>query len=285
MSQSIGTFQTEEALNQEFYVYECGYEDVKPRDPYQYEPIDYYLIHYIEEGEGLFFINDEVHHLGEKEGFIIPPNTKNNYYPLVGNPWSYRWIGFKGTRCQELFQKCGFLKNSNTGTGNYIYRFDDIEKLSTIFKNVYEYSDNQMPYAALGESYHLINVLIEQHEADLRYKVTNAENYIQQAIDITIKRFNDPNFSIEVLTSELQIERSYLFRLFKKYLNISPKNYLIQARIKKSTELLRRSSSSVEEIAYLVGFNNPSHFSRQFSKYKGISPSKYRSQFKTIRTL
>ncbi len=281
---SIGTFQTDEQLASDFYIYECGFEDVKPRDPYQYQPIDYYLIHYILEGEGLFFINDEVHHLGAKQGFIIPPNTKNNYYPLVGNPWSYRWIGFKGAACYDLFSRCGLLRNTANGVENFTYRYENKRKMDDLFANVFTYSQNRKPYAAIGEAYHIINLFIEQYEEEMRCRITQGEKYVKYAIDMIEKNYDQSAFSVEQLAQMIKIERSYLYRLFKKYLNVNPTHYIVQYRINKSTELLKKSSSSIEEIAYLVGFNNPSHFSRQFSKCKGISPSKYRSQFKIIDT-
>ncbi|MFD2211520.1 helix-turn-helix domain-containing protein [Virgibacillus halophilus] len=279
MFKSIGTFQMKEKWNDEFYIFECGYEDVQPREPYQYEPIDYYLIHYITKGEGLFFIEDEVHHLKEKEGFIIPPHTKNNYYPLAGNPWSYRWIGFNGTLSQQFFQQCGFLTAPSAGTANYIYTFHDKDKMDELFANVYYYSDSGQHFAALGEAFHILNLLSKQHQEELRHRLTDAEKYVQHAVKLIHANYQNPAFSVEFLAEKVQIERSYLFRLFKKHLNISPKTYLVQTRLNKSTELLRKSSNAIEEIAYLVGFISASHFSRQFSKNKGMSPSAYRSRF------
>lgn len=276
---SIGTFQMKEKVSNDFYIFECGYEDVQPRDPYQYEPIDYYLIHYITKGEGLFFIEDEVHHLKEKEGFIIPPNTKNNYYPLAGNPWSYRWIGFNGNLCRQFFQQCGLLHDTSNTTANYIYTFNDKDKMDKLFGNVYHYSDTDQHFAALGDAYQILNLLKKQHQEEIRHRLTDAEKYVQHAVKLIHNNYQTMDFSVEVLANKIQIERSYLFRLFKKHLNISPKAYLVQTRLNKSTELLRKSSNSIEEIAYLVGFQSASHFSRQFSKNKGVSPSAYRSRF------
>ncbi|CDQ41619.1 MULTISPECIES: AraC family transcriptional regulator [Virgibacillus] len=279
MFDSIGTYLKDTKLSDEFDIFECGYEDVQPRDPYQYEPIDYYLIHYILKGEGLFFINDEIHHLKNGEGFLIPPNTKNNYYPLVGNPWSYRWIGFKGGLCKEFFQKCGLLTSTKAGTENFTYRYDDKDKMDSLFANVYYYSINNKHLAALGESYHILELLIDKHQEDLRQGMSNSERYVQCALKYIEKNYSSSDLTVERVAKVVQLQRSYLFRLFKRHLNLSPKTYIIQTRLNKSTELLRKGSNTIEEIAYLVGFTNPHHFSRQFSKYKGMSPAKYRSQF------
>lgn len=77
----IGIFSTDLKPSTELYIFECGFEHCTPRDPYQYEQIDYYLIHYIIKGEGSFFIKDKVYTLKSGDGFVIPPGTDSNYYP------------------------------------------------------------------------------------------------------------------------------------------------------------------------------------------------------------
>ncbi|WP_313468754.1 AraC family transcriptional regulator [Carnobacterium sp.] len=280
MFNSVGTFLTEKSLNKEFYIYECGYEDVKPREPYQYEPIDYYLIHYILKGQGHFFINDEHVILEENQGFIIPPNTKNNYYPLTEDPWSYRWIGFKGAACHEIFQECGLLlPTSEKNSSNYVYQFLDKYQMDSHFKNVFAFSEVNKPYSALGEAYHIVDLLSSQYHERIIHNLSEAEKYVEKAMNLIHQHYYNPDFNIENLSDAVQIERTYLFRLFKKYKQISPKTYLIEYRLNKSAELLRKTSYSIEEIAFLVGFNHPSHFSRQFAHYKKMSPSKFRAQF------
>lgn len=280
MFNSVGTFSTNKTLNNEFFVYECGYEDVKVREPYQYEAIDYYLIHFILKGKGHFYINDEHIVLEENQGFIIPPNTKNNYYPSTEDPWSYRWIGFKGSGCQNIFQECGLLlPQAEDSILNYIYQFADEYQMDYHFKNVFDFSEENKPYSALGEAYQVIDLLSSQFNEEKSHSLSEAEKYVEQSIRLIHEEYSNAEFNIEHLSTAIKIERTYLFRLFKKYKNISPKTYLIQYRLNKSAELLKKTSYSIEEIAYLVGFNYSTHFSRQFSLYKGMSPSKYRSQF------
>lgn len=282
MFDSVGTFATNKKLNSEFFVYECGYEDVKVREPYQYEAIDYYLIHFILKGEGHFYINNEHIILKENQGFIIPPNTKNNYYPSSERPWSYRWIGFKGSGCKSIFQECGLLlPNQEDAISNYIYQFTDTYQINHHFKNVFDFSEEGKPYSALGEAYQVIDLLSSQYKEEMIHSLSEAERYVEKSINLIQQHYANPDFNIECLSNTIKIERTYLFRLFKKYKNISPKTYLIQYRLNKSAELLKKTSYSIEEIAYLVGFNYSSHFSRQFSIYKNMSPSKYRSQFYT----
>ncbi|MBC6129357.1 AraC family transcriptional regulator [Listeria booriae] len=276
MFNSIGTFQTEQILSEELSLFECGFEDVRPRVPYQYEQIDYYLIHFIVEGEGMFFINGEIHQLGQGEGFVIPPNTDNNYYPLVGNPWSYRWIGIKGSCCDKILRAAGLLQNI------FIYQHDDISKMNRLFQEVYLMSQENQLYGAIGKVYEIMNELITEYNNKKRYTVSEGESYILAAMNIIKANYSDPKLSIADIAETIQIERSYLFKLFKKYITTSPQQYLILFRLNKATELLRKTNLSIEEIAFLTGFSGYSHFSKTFQSKKNIPPTQFRKQYRVI---
>ncbi|TCP29605.1 AraC-like DNA-binding protein [Scopulibacillus darangshiensis] len=273
MFDTVGTFQTDEIISEELFVYECGFEDVKPREPYQYEQIDYYLMHYILEGEGLFFIHDDVHHLQAGDGFVIPPYTDNNYYPIVGNPWSYRWVGFKGTQCERLLSSCGL------GNGRYTFRYDKDVQIGNLISSIFTYCNKNKLYAALGELYHVFNILMTEHENSLRYKTSEAEQYVAKALDVIHSQYQHADLTIEDISALVKIERTYLFKLFKQYITLGPKQYLIQHRLNKACELLRKTSFSINEISRLVGFNTLSHFSKTFAAHNNMSPIKYREQF------
>ncbi len=273
MFDSIGIFLTDEKIGEELYIYECGYEDVKPRDPYQYEQIDYYLLHYVISGEGLFFINGDVHKLGAGDMFVIPPHTDNNYYPLIGNPWSYRWIGFKGTKCEELLKQCGFSKDKFT------LSYNKDEAVVNQFAEVYNNSDKGRLHAALGHLYILFNILMVEHENELRYSFSDAEKYVKWALDIIHERFNEQGLTVAAVADEINVDRTYLFKLFKSYVKYSPQQYIIHYRLNKACELLRKTSFSISEISELTGFGASSHFSKLFTKHKSISPIAYRRQF------
>lgn len=65
-------------------------------------------------------------------------------------------------------------------------------------------------------------------------------------------------------------------RTFKREQGCTFREYLQRARIEAAADQLRRSRRSVIDIAGTVGFNDPSHFTRQFRHYMGVTPSRYR---------
>ncbi|TNJ63367.1 helix-turn-helix domain-containing protein [Paenibacillus hemerocallicola] len=65
-------------------------------------------------------------------------------------------------------------------------------------------------------------------------------------------------------------------RSFKKSIHMTPYDYLVKYRIKKSCELLETTEYTVTEIARIVGFNHVNHFIQSFKKQRDITPKEYR---------
>ncbi len=66
-------------------------------------------------------------------------------------------------------------------------------------------------------------------------------------------------------------------RNFKKEHGFTFRDYVVRLRIERAAELMKHSSASVTEAAFVVGFNDLSYFARMFRRQLGVSPSHYRS--------
>ena len=66
-------------------------------------------------------------------------------------------------------------------------------------------------------------------------------------------------------------------RCFKKEIGITLQEYLVRLRIREALRLLDNPNASITDIAFTVGFNDTSYFSRTFKKYMNHSPSEFRS--------
>jgi AraC-like DNA-binding protein len=62
-------------------------------------------------------------------------------------------------------------------------------------------------------------------------------------------------------------------REFKEAFGISFREYLVRLRLKEAARLLENPQARVTQVAYAVGFNDMSYFSRMFKRYFGVSPS------------
>ena len=99
--------------------------------------------------------------------------------------------------------------------------------------------------------------------------VKEAVAYIQQNIHEPIKLYH--------LCRRIGVGESYLYKCFTDVLHSSPKQYIIQYRIKQAVQLLRYGGCSINETAARLGFSSGYHLSNSFKKVLGVSPSQYLS--------
>lgn len=78
------------------------------------------------------------------------------------------------------------------------------------------------------------------------------------------------------LASHAGYTRSHFTRLFTAHTGLSPKSYVMNARLALAKELLRNTSLLISQVAERSGYGDPYQFSRSFRKSTGISPSRYR---------
>ena len=98
---------------------------------------------------------------------------------------------------------------------------------------------------------------------------------VEQAIEYFKQHYHE-EVSIEQLAQRLYISPAYLSRLFKRKLNSSPSQCLIEIRIKEAKRLLIQTTLCVQDIAGAVGISDSKYFSRLFKKVEGITPVEYR---------
>lgn len=92
--------------------------------------------------------------------------------------------------------------------------------------------------------------------------------------------FVEDNYHRRIYEEELaelcSMNTSTFSRCFKKEHGMTFRNYLVDYRIRKARELLENPNASVSDVAYTVGFHDPSYFTRTFRRVVGASPSHYR---------
>ena len=89
--------------------------------------------------------------------------------------------------------------------------------------------------------------------------------------------------TLEDLADQIHLCRSESCRLFKRYMNQSMFDYLLDYRIDRSLELLRQAELDVTQISGQVGFANPGYYSRIFKRKMGCTPLEYRKSRRDVR--
>ena len=114
--------------------------------------------------------------------------------------------------------------------------------------------------------------------------VSNASTYMHQFKDEErvknamqyMKTNYGENISLDDIAKAAMTSRSELCRSFRRTLDTSPKEFLIQYRIRQSLILLENLNLRISDIAEMTGFSSPSHYGSCFQKCVGCTPLQYR---------
>ena len=87
------------------------------------------------------------------------------------------------------------------------------------------------------------------------------------------------NITLEDLGAYLGFNPSYFSTLFKKETGTSFVEYLVKVRMEKTKELLRETDLTIQDICFMVGYNDVRYFRKLFTRTTGLSPKEYRRIF------
>lgn len=86
--------------------------------------------------------------------------------------------------------------------------------------------------------------------------------------------------SLAEVAAEMGLTRPLLFRLFRRYQGATPYRYLLRQKMNVAARDLIGTDRLVKEVAAMVGFGDPLHFSRVFKGVHGISPARLRASLR-----
>lgn len=122
-------------------------------------------------------------------------------------------------------------------------------------------------------------VIIREYCAQHGDTLLSRTDIIVAQVKSFINTHFDEDFSLQDMADAIRVSPYHLAHVFKEETGYSPKQYLLRRRLGEAQTLLISTRKSVTDIALEVGFGNPSHFNSMFSKYIGMSPSRYRESY------
>ncbi len=152
-----------------------------------------------------------------------------------------------------------------TGADDYITKPFNANILEIRVKNIL---DNRKKLRELFSN----SPIIKAREITLN---SSDEHFLERAIKIIEDNMSNINLDIALLEDELKMSNMQLYRKLKSLTNLSGNEFIKNVRLKKAVQLLESDNYNISEIAYKVGFNDPSYFSRIFKKQYGKAPSEY----------
>lgn len=234
---------------------------------------------YVVSGRGSFRIEDKVFTVKEDDLVIVNPHVSHTESSKDSNPLEYIVLGVDGLSLAEAEREEDFEKHSPFSIHNYSkYRH---EMLSYMNNLLYEVEKKNDYYEVICQN--LLEVLILNVKRRIKSslvisveeKITKECNYVKNYIDVHYSS----DLNLDYLASITHISKYYLIRVFKKFMGVSPIEYLINKRISVAKILLETADYSIDQISKVSGFNSQSYFNQVFKERVGISPTKYKKQY------
>lgn len=264
------TFSVVNKENFDLIVYQCGMEKCNASHSYGPAVRDHFLIHFIIEGKGCFYVDNKCYKLEKNQGFLICPDIVTYYEADSKSPWEYAWIGFKGVKAES------YLKQANLDRSNLVFAHPDGIILKSCFDDMRKAA--KLRYGADLRLQGILGVFLSELIEIAEKQQAGSENFK----DVYIKKvlqFIETNYSRDISISDISqhigLNKNYFSSFFKENLHMTPQEYLIKYRINKACELMKNKNLTVAEISCSVGYTDSLCFSKIFKKVKGCCPREY----------
>lgn len=246
---------------------------------------------YIEEGQIAYQVNDTVYHLKQGEGLFCNANALHTGHMLNQGDCHYLSVtfhprmiyGFEGSAVDKHYVE-PVTRNDSLGGLHLVPDNGWQTKVLVLIQKLAE------TYEAHEAGFELVicqtlltiwNTLYLNvwsaipSDPSVQYKEIER---LRKTITYLQEHYHE-HVTLGAIAEHVNICASECCRFFKRHMNQTIFEYLLEYRIEKSLPLLIRGEDSITAIAQAVGFSNPAYFGKVFHQVMRCSPSDYRKSF------
>lgn len=261
MNRIIPTFDIKE-------IYSYYYQVKGPGYFFSGEKHKYWELTYVDTGELKSTIGDYTFTIKEKEIMLYGPDQFHNQYVDSDRVCSYMTIMF----------------DMNPKDYDHIINrtFHLHRQIYPIMQNIMKVTTHEGP---LSDQLLLVYVKelvlqlyrydsIEPQSLSMPAQQSFEDELLNEIVVYIKENLNSP-LTVENITQQYSVSRSTLQSLFKKNLDIAPKQYINEAKLAKSKLLIKENKYTLSEVSDMLSYTSIHYFSRTFKKRFGITPSEY----------
>lgn len=257
-------------------------------------------LYFLLEGERFYFVDQNTYHMKEGMAILINRNQIHKTSLAENHPHHHRFLmQIESERFTSLFQQLGFSDAETFGNqycGPAVFEAEDWQLCCSLMQAIRSEMETlqKAPYSRpMSErlvALHTLDLLMLFAENRISTEASqwkhSAQNYMVNTgmhqkvheIAVWLQHHCTEEISLEQLSEQFYISKSYLTRIFKSVTGFTIIEYINFQRVRKAQSLLLQSQLSVTDIAEQCGFGNVTYFERVFRQLAACSPMQYRKQ-------
>lgn len=227
-------------------------------------------IEFVARGHGSVKLNGREHPLQPGRLFSYGPGVRHDIASDPADPLVKYFVGFAGTRARQLLRDCHLPAGS-------VLRIFPPNEVQNIF--------DELIYAGQRGSRHSSELCAKLVEC-LVLKIAEARAPLGGAETLSFTTYQQCRQHIQEhfqrlktlrqIAEECHLDGAYLCRLFQRYDDQSPYQFLMRLKMNLAAERLQQPGALVKQVAEQTGFGDPFHFSRAFKSVFGLAPDDFR---------
>lgn len=207
------------------------------------------------------------------DAVFIYPNEWHNYAPDKDTGWEEAWIGFSGEFLTRIVQEKFF---------DISYPIIEIgirETIKNAIEKAYRIAEDEWPayQQQLAGYVFLVVSSIYAYSKQAPFKDTpemkciiNAQKYMRE--------HTSQNLCMEEVAKHAGLGYSKFRKIFRNYTGFSPQQYFVNLKLEESKDLLLNTLMSIKEIAFRLGFDSTTYFTRVFRQHFCQTPLDFREK-------
>ena len=246
-------------------------------------------IYYVTEGEAELILPNGIYPLRPQHMYFIPPFITHSYrcnnrfvhyylhiyedapaYSGFLDEWDFP-VEIQGSKLEKmLFERLCQLNPHMVLPQSNPQSYDNQAILEqNITRN------RQRPFCNKVESRGIIFQIFAHFLREATKNYTYTDERIKYSITEIRKNIFHP-ISLELLAKNANLSKDHFIRLFKKETGNTPQQYINQKKIEQAQLILITEETPIKQLAYQLGFEDPSYFCRLFHQRTGYTPLQYR---------
>lgn len=233
-----------------------------------------YTLRFIINGQAVFRIKNMEWELEPGDVFVVFSGVPIELGNISDHkPLEWYELQFIGAASYHLLNAIGLTSK------NPVSKPKNREIIHSQFQKLHDYfgKPDRRYLKALSLLMDLMNSLAPKNELQGGSSGNPEEQLVRDVKNLLQSSSHALGKNIEELAEQyFHVDRTTLFRAFRKVEGVSPKHFVLELRLKRAKELLQTSDSSLTDIAKASGFQSSKYFINFFHKKTGFSPENWR---------